>query len=658
MIRPQPGPQEQFLGSEADIVIYGGGAGGGKTYGLLLDPVRYIDNAQFSGVIFRRTTTQIKNPGGIWDESNSIYPLIGGDPKTHEIKWKFPTGATIKFGHLEYEKNVYDHQGAQYAFIGFDELTHFTKQMFLYLLSRNRSLCGVKPYIRCTCNPDADSWVKDVITWWLDENGEYPDPLKSGAIRYFIIINNEFVWGNSKKELRETYSDYFEENMREGVDPDVFIKSLTFIPAKVEDNQILLRQNPEYLANLLSQSEVEKERLLNGNWKIKAHSGSYFKRTWFEPIQIGDFKPVQVVRNWDLASTRKHEGNKDPDSTACIKMAVDENGYFVLLHGIKKQEDASEITALYEHVTKSDGESCISAIEQEPGSSGKYTINYLKELLPRYPIIGLSPGSQNKETRALPVAALAANKRFRFVPGDWSEEFFDQIESFPESSHDDYVDALVGAWRVLSGEVPEDRIFAFDTRNIVPEFEITSQMFVQAALKITPTEAHIVYRAIDENNNWYYFLSEVVKGSGEEIANKIVEKKTAHQLNLVEVVIEPKEKIVSTLMENTTLNDIHSILYYEDIHLHVMKSDVSNGVRAVNKRLVPISNIGSACRVFQNMPTLIEELNSIRYEKQGFPKDGYQYSYCVAMLGILNTRYSDILKNAGQTDEGEDEDWD
>ena len=124
-IRPQPGPQEMFLATSADIALYGGAAGGGKSYGLLLEPLRHINNKHFGAVIFRRTTKQVTNEGGLFDTSEKLYPLFKARPVN--LTWKFPSGMSVTFAHLEYEKNVNDWQGSQIALIGFDELTHFTK---------------------------------------------------------------------------------------------------------------------------------------------------------------------------------------------------------------------------------------------------------------------------------------------------------------------------------------------------------------------------------------------------------------------------------------------------------------------------------------------------------------------------------------------------
>jgi hypothetical protein len=158
IISAQPGPQTSFLQSPADICIYGGAAGGGKTVGLILEPLRHATRVpNFSAVFFRRTTPQITNPGGLWDESQKFYPRLGGTPHVGMREWRWPRGGKIKFSHLQFDGTVYDWQGAQITLICFDELTHFTARQFFYMVSRNRSTCGVRPYIRATCNPDADS---------------------------------------------------------------------------------------------------------------------------------------------------------------------------------------------------------------------------------------------------------------------------------------------------------------------------------------------------------------------------------------------------------------------------------------------------------------------------------------------------------------------
>jgi hypothetical protein len=303
-IRPQAGPQESFLATPADIAIYGGSAGGGKSFGLLLEPLRHVGNGKFGGVIFRRQAVEVRKQGGLWDESAGLYTNIpGAKAREQMLDWQFPGGARISFGHLETESDKYTWKGAQVPFIGFDELTAFSKTQFFYMLSRNRSTCGVRPYIRATTNPDADSWVADLIVWWIDRETGYAIPERSGVLRYFIRRGEDLIWADSREQL-------LAENA--GSIP-AEVKSLTFIRSTLEDNKILMEKDPTYLGNLMAQTLVERERLLKGNWKIRPSAGLYFKRSYFEVIDAAP-AGLPAVRSWDLAATEKTEGN-DPDWT-------------------------------------------------------------------------------------------------------------------------------------------------------------------------------------------------------------------------------------------------------------------------------------------------------------------------------------------------------
>lgn len=132
ILAPQKGPQEKFLATSADVCIYGGAAGGGKTFGLLLEPLRHMKNRDFNAVIFRRNYTQVTSPGGLWDSSRKIYSLVQGSYplKTPKLHWTFAKGATVNFAHLGSDDDCLDWQGSQITMIGFDELTHFTEYQF------------------------------------------------------------------------------------------------------------------------------------------------------------------------------------------------------------------------------------------------------------------------------------------------------------------------------------------------------------------------------------------------------------------------------------------------------------------------------------------------------------------------------------------------
>lgn len=150
VLAPQKGPQEMFLATSADICIYGGAAGGGKTFGLLLEPLRYMNNPDYNATIFRRDYTQVTSPGGLWDSSRKIYRYVKGSQplKTPKLHWTFKRGASVNFAHLGRDEDCDDWQGSQLTMIGFDELTHFSEYQFFYMLSRNRTDSGVRPFKR------------------------------------------------------------------------------------------------------------------------------------------------------------------------------------------------------------------------------------------------------------------------------------------------------------------------------------------------------------------------------------------------------------------------------------------------------------------------------------------------------------------------------
>jgi hypothetical protein len=306
-IRPQTGPQETFLSSPADIAIYGGAAGGGKSWALLIEPLRHAtSNSEFTAVFFRRNAVQVKNPGGLWDESIKIYPSANGVPLSHVLQWDFPDGGTVKFGHLEHEHTVLNWQGSQIPLICFDELTHFSEQQFFYMLSRNRSMCGVRPYVRATTNPDADSWVAEFIAWWINQETGFPIPERSGKLRWFIRINDELVWADSAEELTDKYG------------PQVMPKSVTFIAASIYDNKKLMEVDPGYLANLMALDSVQRERLLEGNWKVRKRLDGMFMEKW---LKFTEIRPatLNVYIVCDPASSKK----KTSDNTAIAVIGVD-----------------------------------------------------------------------------------------------------------------------------------------------------------------------------------------------------------------------------------------------------------------------------------------------------------------------------------------------
>jgi predicted phage terminase large subunit-like protein len=438
VIRPQEGPQTAFLATPADIAIYGGAAGGGKSWGLLLEPLRHVHVPGFGAVIFRRTTTQVSNEGGLWDESEKLYPLAGAKAVESRLRWDFPAGPSVKFAHLEHEKTVLDWQGSQIPFIGFDELTHFTAKQFWYLLSRNRSMSGVRPYVRATCNPDADSWVAEFIAWWIDPDTGLPLRERAGVLRWFVRVGETLHWAGSPEDLAHHI------NPLDGL--PIPPKSVTFIPAKLSDNAKLIAADPGYYSTLLALPLVERERLLGGNWKIRPAAGLYFQRSW---VTVKDVAPanMQQVRGWDLAATPKTEDN-DPDWTCGTLMAKDGLGNYWVLDHVFTRDTPSKVEKLIKSTADSDRKGTRVSVPQDPGQAGKGQVQNLTKLLVGHPVSS-STETGDKLTRFSAFSAQAEAGNIYVLKGTWNERWFDALEGFPEAAHDDDADSTSRAFNTL-----------------------------------------------------------------------------------------------------------------------------------------------------------------------------------------------------------------
>ena len=379
--------------------------------------------------------------GGLWEESLGLYAAHGGKPRENQLDWRFPSGASIRFENLDSNtyKSVY--QGGQFALMGFDELTHFTEEQFFYLLSRNRSASGARPYVRATCNPDAASWVKDFIKPWL--SGE----AKDGELRWMLRRDGVVQW------------------VPEGT-PEA--KSVTFISAKLSDNRILMEKDPGYLANLLSLSSLDRRRLLEGDWDV-VESGNLFKRDWFNKTL--DERPVldDYVRFFDLATSVKESA----DFTAGALVGLDHNSLIIgdVAHFRAEWPDAKKrIRAIVEADLAWLESITTDEVRNAHRDYGvpvpSYTVGIevfgmqlaLFQDLARNELGDLNVGVQackpvgDKRQKASIWAARAENGLVSVVKGAWNNAFIAECIAFtgePGKGHDDQVDAVSGAVDLL-----------------------------------------------------------------------------------------------------------------------------------------------------------------------------------------------------------------
>ncbi len=447
-IRPQPGRQTQFLASKADVTVYGGAAGGGKTWGLLLEPLRHVKNKDFGAVIFRRTMPEITHEGALWDEAQKLYPLLGAWSNENERTFTFPWGSRITFSHMQREDDKFAWKSAQVPLLEFDQLETFSETQFFYMLTRNRSLCGVQPYVRASANPEP-GWLADFLGWWIADDG-YADLARVGRLRWMARVNEEIRWGNTRQELVERHG------------AECLPKSVTFIVSTIYDNQILLAKDPGYLGNLKAQNLIDRERLLGdpkrgGNWKIKPAAGKLFNREWFEIVDAVPGGGVEC-RFWDFAATKKTLKKKDPDSTASVDM-VRVNGAFYILDVTEDQEGPAEVETKFVNLSKQDAQAAEARgaaykvrWEEEPGSAAKRDSLRLAQMLAGLDAAGVPPKG-DKITRAKPLAAQAQVGNVKLLKGKWNARFIEHMHNQPEWPHDDIMDGASGSFDALTNDL-------------------------------------------------------------------------------------------------------------------------------------------------------------------------------------------------------------
>ena len=441
VVRPQAGPQEKFLSSPADIAIFGGAAFSGKTYALLMDALRHLDDGTVSAVIFRRESTQVLNPGGLWDESVPLYAPFGPNSVAGKLEHRFPSGFRVRFAHLEHEQSVYGWDGAQVPIIGFDQLEHFTQHQFFYLLSRNRCPSGtVRSYIRATCNPDPDSWLASFISWWINQETGFPIPERGGVLRWFVRNGNTTVWADTAEELKARNKEDLP-------------KSVTFIPGNIYDNVIGMQRDPEYLGHLKALNAVERARLLGGNWKIRPAAGLLFRREWCRVLDVVPGDLESIVRYWDLAATPKTELT-DPAWTVGVKLgryrklARNDPYRYVILDVRRMRESPHKVQAAMRNIALADGTHVRVGIPQDPGQAGKDQVSNIVGKLAGFDVrYRLESG--DKVARFGPFSAQCEAGNVDYVVGEWNDDYLSSLEGFPDGKVKDDADASSGAFREI-----------------------------------------------------------------------------------------------------------------------------------------------------------------------------------------------------------------
>lgn len=453
VLAAQPGPQSRLLASSAQLVIYGGQAGGGKTYGLLMDPLADVGWSGFRGLLLRKTLKAIGAQGGPWDVASSIYPRLGATSRGFpHYEWTFPSGAKLSFAQIHDDGDLDAHQGSQYTWMGFDEGTHFTEKQFWYLAARLRAAFGQPPpgtllRIRVTCNPDPRSFIARLIQWYWDPRTGFPIPERDGVIRYIARDGDRIIEGASPREVREQAPHLFVDMEGKPLHWSQVCLSFTFIRSTLADNRKLMEADPAYLARLRQLDPVTRRQWLDGNW-LSVSSGEFFMGRWF-PRLLSAPTVVRTVRFWDLAGSKRRRS----DFLAGVKLGLLESGSCVVLDVVNMKGTPSEHEETIRATTQADGHDCEVWVEEEKGAAGQILVDtWSRNLLRGYYVNASPTGNEDKQSRAKLPSSAAEKGHIFVLERSWTEEFMGQLEAFPDGQHDDMVDGLTGAWHRLYGD--------------------------------------------------------------------------------------------------------------------------------------------------------------------------------------------------------------
>lgn len=369
VIEPHPGPQSAFLASPATIRIYGGAAGGGKTWALLIDALgRALSTPGWSGLVCRSLLARMTDGGGaIWAEAHRVFEHTGAEPNEGSHIFKWPNGSTLTFRQIINNRSMWN--GASFDWIGIEELQEVEISDLVLALTRLRSTKGISPTLAATCNPKRGHGLVEWISWYLLPNGE-PDPARSGVVRWFA---------RSKSTDAMVFAGTAAEAELLAGQPAGVAKSYTYVRALLEDNPSLCA-TPDYLANILVQGRTVTAQLHRGNWLVGGEDLGPLRRERWE-FTAAPLAPIaRWCRAWDTAATRPSPGS-EPDYTMGPLVAVDVAGriYFAGLEACR--EDTPLRDRLIARTAELDGSGVTQLHKQSPGDAGKSDVHHTRALL-------------------------------------------------------------------------------------------------------------------------------------------------------------------------------------------------------------------------------------------------------------------------------------
>ena len=462
-----------------------------KSYVGLMRFLRWVHDPNYRGFCIRKNSTAIMKAGGLFEQAKRLYnkafPPINGKPqiqaKLKEQKLVFPSGASISFSHYENDSAGDLYQGLEMSSVFYDEGTHAEEHHLWWLFSRLRTEADmgvdpetgqkVEPCMWVSCNPDPDSFLFNYVKFWLYPEGHekygLPDPEKNGLIRYLLRIDGELVWGDTYEELYEKYKkpelpdDHYDQ-----------VKPISFcvLLGTLLDNPVLMKTNPGYKASLEALPDVERRRLLLGDWTAREAGSTYFQRSWCKEAleEPPASEIVRTVRAYDFAGTLKTSTNPSPDYTVAVKVSKLKSGDYFVHEMVRTRILPGQWEGFILDNARRDGFNCEIVIPLDPGAAAKLATGLLTRAISEcgYRARTLR-ASGSKLDRFRPVSSLAMNGHITFLKGcgvdlengitSDNNFVYKELEAFTgkrkggESGHEDLVDGLSDAIAILASRV-------------------------------------------------------------------------------------------------------------------------------------------------------------------------------------------------------------
>lgn len=474
--------------TEVDFMIIGGSRGGGKSEVITQIPLMWKDDPNFTGMFTRTEIGQLMGSGGLWETANKYYPLFKAKSVRSPVPmFTFPSGARIRYKQIFNTTDSEKMRGLQLSYLGIDEITQLPREAVLQLLATLRSEANMNSICIGTCNPSKDSWVFELVEWYLDDKG-FVDPEKNGKIRYYVTKDGLFVFADEES--------WFLENMPETVTNSAdgsYIppKKFCFCQLTIFQNKILLEKNPRYLSELQNLPPHERDAQLYGNWLVQKEKAEYFHRSMVRG-ESGEKVALQVpigamrVRSTDKAATEFSPklNNTEADFTASIGLAKDKDGYFYIYGDFcpesydphekvygkyrKNSADRDNIMLKQAHY---DGKDTYIVVARDAGADAKTVYEQISKKFLSEGFKFKPSGSgynQNKLTKFEPFlcacqAGLVKIVESSFPDARTLELFYQELEGFDpdpvtgrwrsgRKKKDDWLDAVAEAFIFLSKE--------------------------------------------------------------------------------------------------------------------------------------------------------------------------------------------------------------